>query len=295
MTIINNITISDSVLKINYKGKKPDTGICSNYSDGYCGGFKSCDALSSPKAYDYNIDFTIGYGTMTTYSGADQVGACSLKALSSSCFNTNESDFVPVAVPFTWFNKSSGGNCKAGLYCDYGKNKITDSKDNELCFKLSNIDDDSKFTNVIVKDKCDGNCPSNDTCNSNCNNTPCNSSFNCYSTNSKRIVSSCYDPSTRCAIQQDCPESPSMKGINQDLVTHNNPTNLNKKYGIDSCCPTKEKQVYADWCSGFYVHFDMACGSQGVAKKSEKYSRLCKNAESGGNCGIKYERIQCPT
>lgn len=292
MVTISNISITGLTLKINYKREGPVKGICSNYNDIYCGGFKSCDAYTKPKAYDYNINFTSGYGTITTYSGAGALGACSGKVLSKGCYNTDESDFVHVAAPYAWFNKASGGNCNTGLFCNYSEDKITDSKGNKLCFKISNIDDESKFTNIIIKDKCDGNCPSQTGCTSNCKETPCKTSFNCLNT-STSPTSGCYDPSTRCAIQQDCINSPAMQGIDQSKVTQNNPNNLNEKYEIESCCPTSTN-TYGDWCSGFYVHFDMACGSQIEASNNKKYSQLCDNAKKGGNCGIKYERIKCP-
>jgi hypothetical protein len=150
--------------------------------------------------------------------------------------------------------------------------------------------DDTKFTYVIVEDKCDGNCPLDNTCDGNCKGTPCRSSYNCYNTVNR---TSCVDQTKRCAIQQDCKESPSMNGIDQNLVTMNNPKDLNKKYDIDSCCPT-DNTTYADWCSGFYVHFDMACGTQGQASVNSKFNRLCDSANTGGNCGIMYERVKCP-
>jgi len=184
-----------------------------------------------------------------------------------NCFNNTESDYVPVAVPWAWFNKRSNGNCDNGLFCDYANNKIVDDKGNKLCFKLTNMKDDTKFTYVIVEDKCDGNCKGR-----------CRSSYNCYNTVNR---TSCFDQTKRCAIQQDCKESPSMNRIDQNLVTMNNPTYLNKKYDIDSCCPT-DNTTYADWCSGFYVHFDIACGTQGQASANSKFNRLCENAKTGG-------------
>jgi hypothetical protein len=295
-TTINKISISGSSLNIEYKGGTPSpspspSGFCSQYSDGMCGGFKSCDVQKGP--YDYNINFTKGYGTITTYSGAGLQGACSSTNLSKNCFNNIENDYVPVAVPWVWFNEKSNGNCKDGLYCNYNEGDITDIKGNKVCFKLSNIDDTSKFTYVIVEDKCDGNCPTNNSCGETCHETPCTISFNCYNASDRK---SCYDPSTRCPIEQGCIDSPAMRGIDQKLVTMNNPTDLNKKYGIDGCCPTASStnNIFGDWCSGFHVHFDMACGPPDTALTNPKFNRLCENAKTGGNCGIMYERVKCP-
>jgi hypothetical protein len=293
-TTINKISISGSSLNIEYKGGTPSpspSGFCSQYSDGMCGGFKTCNVQNGP--YGYNINFTKGYGTITTYSGGGARGACSSQFLSMNCFNNTESDYVPVAVPWAWFNKRSNGNCGNGLFCDYNNNKIVDDKGNKLCYKLSNIENNTMSTYVIVEDKCDGNCPLDNTCDGNCKGTPCRSSYNCYNTVNR---TSCFDQTKRCAIQQDCKESPSMNGIDQNLVTMNNPTDLNKKYDIDSCCPIKtpSNNTFADWCSGFYVHFDIACGTQGQASANSKFNRLCENAKTGGNCGIMYERVKCP-
>jgi hypothetical protein len=293
MVIINTISIEKSMLKIEYKGESPGppaTGICSKYTDGYCGGFKSCQEQTE-KACEYNINFTKGYGTVTTYDTYGHAGGCGF-ILPDNCDNdTDVNIFVPVAVPLAWFNKIAYGNCEKGLSCS--SDSVIDNNGNKLCFKLTNIDDPTKYTNVIVQDKCGGNCPGTN-CSAKCTPSGCKTPNDCSRRDRAGKIIVCLDPAERCAIYQRCTKSPAITSItNADLVIENNPSDLNEQYGISACCPT-DSITYGDWCSGFYAHFDIYCGAPIVAQKKIKYTNLCRNASQGENCAVMYERIECP-
>ena len=186
-TTINKISITGSSLNIVYKGgdKPQPSGFCSQYSDGMCGGFKSCNEQYGPN--DYNINFTKGYSTITTYDG-NTPSACGA-SLKNTC--ENDDKYVAAAAPLAWFKKNNSGNCSNGLQCNYSDATLTDNENRSLCFKLSNIDNPSMSTNIIVLDKCDGNCSSTP-CTSTCHDIPCGSkSQNCIVSPQKQEM--CYD------------------------------------------------------------------------------------------------------
>lgn len=102
MTTINKISITGSSLNIEYKGGAPSpSGFCSQYSDGMCGGFKSCDLQNGP--YDYNINFTKGYSTITTYDG-NTASACEA-SLKNTCEN-DDKYIMNSQLKYYWENRS---------------------------------------------------------------------------------------------------------------------------------------------------------------------------------------------
>lgn len=266
----------------------PGSGICSEYTDGYCGGVKSCSEYHD---ICYNINFTTGYATISFYDGMGMTGACG--KISSGCAAADADAFVGAAAPLAWFNKPGRGNCKNGLQSQWGTDcTIKDSQSAEVCFKLTNVTDDTKPpTKIKIQDKCDGNCTkSPGSCNTTCHDYPCGAdSGNCINWADQTDMSACYDPRNRCAIAQLC-TSTQLDKI--EKVTNNHTENLNNKYNLTNCCKDTGGNKHNDWCSGFYPHFDLACAKdQTEVATRPKWTNLC--GPTGNNCVVKYERISC--
>ena len=185
------------------------------------------------------------------------------------------------AIPYKFFTNtprlSTPGvkpYCRSGTGLSCKNNKFPVDKNNEtLCFELTSKNT-GKSANIIVTETCGGNCPgkvpSSDPAGM-CNND----SQDCGNLISSQYETENYgfNQSSRCAVSQECNKwMSSPPGSNKDI---------NKTYNL-SCDGAR-----GDWCSGYYMHFDLGSSANGV------FGDLCEDAGTG-YCKVNYKRVQCP-
>jgi hypothetical protein len=180
------------------------------------------------------IDLEGGYASFTTYSLINSTGTWGMN-------NKIPSTLYGTAVPTYWYTLDSSnkvisglsrGNCKGGIV---GKQNVFPSyKGEKLCYELINQISHEKINTIIVE-----------TCAGNCGEAEC----------ATCCASNMYKSGYRAFPSQSCTPMTNNSNIKWDTlppISGSGPPST-----LKYITPGPKGCLRADWCSGYYAHFDL--------------------------------------